>query len=103
MPDRDEIESFIERFRGAEEVFLGGCCFWFAKILEERFPGGRIVYDPVSGHFLYGFDWLLWDIRGDRTAAYNENTPLVDWAVHGDADPVHHARLVRQCVLFSDG
>lgn len=102
MADEAEILDFIGRFRGAEKVFLEGCCFWFAKILEERFPGGRIVYDPVRGHFLYDFGWRLWDIRGDRTGEYGEGAHLLDWAEHGDADPVHHERIVRQCVLFLD-
>ena len=37
MAEREIILDFIDRFKGSEEVFLHGCCYWFAHILNDRF------------------------------------------------------------------
>ena len=71
----ERIEAFIKRFDGAQDVFLHGCCYWFAWILAERFKkeyGGTIVYEPVEGHFLYIVNepFAVYDIRGNVTGLY---------------------------------
>lgn len=76
---RQEIEKFISQFKRyeangvLENTFLYGQCFWFAHILQGRFPELEIIYEPVAGHFLaQGYDHL-YDIRGDVTELYHDD------------------------------
>lgn len=87
----EEVVRFIKNFHGAEDVFLHGCCYWFAWILKERFhEHGYLVdifHEPVEGHFVARFienpdpykpfglstDVRFFDIRGDVTDLYNED------------------------------
>ena len=87
----EEVVRFIKNFHGAEDVFLHGCCYWFAWILKERFNGhGYLVdiyHEPIEGHFVARFiqnpapyesvgpsaDVRFFDIRGDVTDLYNED------------------------------
>ena len=34
--DKAEILGFIQNFKGSKDVFLNGCCYWFAFILVWR-------------------------------------------------------------------
>lgn len=83
-----DVIDFIAHFKGAEDVFLNGCCYWFAFILQERFHGhGYLVdifYEPVEGHYVSRFIYdrysdpskenevRFFDIRGDVTRLYKE-------------------------------
>ena len=48
-----EIEEFINRRFPIDCNWTTGNCFFFAKILEAAFPGGKILYDVTNGHFVY--------------------------------------------------
>lgn len=84
-----DVLSFIAHFKGAEDVFLNGCCYWFAHILQDRFhEAGYLVdifHDPIEGHFVARFirelssvevdpdaEVRFFDIRGDVTDLYKE-------------------------------
>ena len=90
-----DVVDFIAHFKGAEDVFLHGCCWWFARILQERFhEHGYLVdifHEPIEGHFVArfirdpGLKWMspetyheppevkFFDVRGDVTDLYNED------------------------------
>ncbi len=74
----NEVEKFIKKLKVYEHgqvldhTFRKGFCYWFAYILEGRFPGAQIVYEPVEGHFLTEIDGRLYDIRGDVTELYSD-------------------------------
>ena len=60
-----EILDFIRNFRGAESVFLNGCCYWFAAILNARFPQmGYIFYNPADNHFAWRYMNSYYDATG---------------------------------------
>ena len=71
-----KIAAFIENFKRFEQnnvlldTFLNEYCYWFAVVLVERFSGGRIVYEPVEGHFIAQVASRYYDIRGDVTELY---------------------------------
>jgi hypothetical protein len=84
-----DVVDFISHFKGSEDVFLHGCCYWFAYILQKRFhEHGYLVdifYDPIEGHFISRFirdfdysapdpdeEVRFFDIRGDVTGLYKE-------------------------------
>ena len=92
-----DVLSFITNFKGAENVFLDGMCYWFSIILQKRFPGGSIVYDMIHGHFLYAYGDYLYDVIGQHNPAANQGfITLKDIKLYERA---LYKRLRRDCVL----
>ena len=79
----NEILKFITDFRRFDKdntiikTFTEGYCYYFAIILQERF-GGQILYDPIAGHFITFINNKYYDITGDITEIYKNNTNLYD-------------------------
>lgn len=96
----DGVQPFIHRFHCAKDVdtvFTNGCCYWFAKILYERFHmtrGADIMYDEVANHFGTQIDGRVFDITGDVTWEYSWKP----WSSIGDE--LLRARIVRDCIMF---
>lgn len=62
----DPVIEFINR-RFPRELdchWLDGNCYYFAVILKARFPKGRIMYDPIDGHFLFNLNRKYYDFTG---------------------------------------
>ena len=92
----EEVLGFLSRFQAGEQVrqvFLNGCCFWFAVILHCRFPGSIIVYDQVANHFAVLISGRVYDITGERTDGNFE-----PWSEL--SDDLLRARIIRDCILF---
>lgn len=92
---REEIESFIYQFRYAKETFLNGCCFWFAYILNARFPNSRIMYDPVYNHFVTEINGYFWDVTGDTNQTY----ACYVWDDYMEFEPYDAQRVIDQCIM----
>lgn len=104
MTDRDAILRFIARFKGSEDVFLNGCCFWFAHILEARFMAScmtTIMYEPVEGHFMARIDNRYYDIRGDVSEMYR-GKPMYDMHDLAVDDSSMYRHLMRDCRDFEE-
>ena len=95
MPAKDEILAFIRRFRDAQPVFLNGCCYWFARILAERFCA-EICYDNVSNHFVGKIGNAYYDVSGEVHGTY------VPWSTYEAFDSLDYARVVRDCIRMED-
>lgn len=102
----DAVPRFIDRFtdhgRKQEviDTFSNGCCYWFAKILTERFrndtPYCWLVYDDVANHWGAQIDGRVYDITGDVSYLYNwRKWDIVMWE-----DELLTERLFRDCILF---
>lgn len=101
-----EVTQFIEEFKNRagnpkeiENFFLNGCCYWFAKILDERFKWqGSIVYNIQDNHFLYKIVDCYFDIRGLIKNQDDEN--IVNWDDYVYTDSTHYNRILKDCVYF---
>lgn len=103
-----EIMLFISRFTGGGrfkeviQVFTSGACYWFAKILHERFsrcvgdPDVTLVYDATINHFGCKINGRVYDITGDCTEEYNWSR----WPTFEDIS--WERRVVRDCILFKE-
>lgn len=100
---REHVLSFIDRFTfGGKreqviEAFTCGCCYWFARILYERFRlygASEIVYDQVENHFGCKVCGRVYDICGDVTEKYYWDL----WPIQ--EDPSLTNRILRDCVDF---
>ena len=94
------IQRFIDRFTSSghnEEVinaFTNGCCYWFARILASRF-GGTVVYHPVDNHFAAEIGGKIYDITGNIG-----HDGFLPWNQYSDS--AHRARIIRDCILFTE-
>lgn len=107
MELHDKVLQFIGHFNGSEEVFLHGCCYWFAEILEQRFfvdAKAAIKYEPVEGHFMTEIDGRLYDIRGDVTDMYGDKELYdLDEMRHDRDEHRKYWKLMRECRDFDGG
>ena len=59
---QDEVLEFIQRRWQQDSHWLYGNCYWFARVLCEKFPYLKIYYMPIIGYFVAGtpsryYDW----------------------------------------------
>ena len=116
LKTREMVLKFIARFTNngkRQEVidtFSCGCCYWFAKILWDRFcfnepinSRGKIytVYDPIINHWACCIDYRIYDITGDITD--NEEYQWHDWNRFMYQDISLTKRLYRDCINFDGG
>lgn len=97
------INQFTDRGRRQEVIntFKYGCCYWFARILYDRFNDPtkpteiKIVYTP-DNHFGCKIGAYVYDVTGIVTNDYNWQ----DWPVKGDETLTK--RLYRDCIYLLD-
>ena len=99
-----DVLAFIGRFshepdRVRQEVvktFTSGCCFWFARILVERFFGlsPEIMVDYSNHHFGTRIHGRVYDITGDVTEEHNWEP----WEECNDASLAQ--RISEECIMF---
>jgi len=107
--DNSVILNFIKRFQneGTIKTFTQGCCYWFAKILDERFnsdiPDSGIWYNEINNHFATLIGLHLYDITGDLGYIVN-NQELENWCSWEDylaaGDELNANRVIRDCIDF---
>lgn len=90
----DEILDFIDGFHPVKKFFLNGYCYWFAKILIERFHKGMIYYLPIKNHFVVKISEQFFDANG--IAEFDENPML--WSIYKSIEPVEAERIERDCI-----
>lgn len=93
-----QIERFLKRFHdynNINDVFTKGCCYWFAVILNKRFPDSEIVYDPIACHFAVKIDGSYYDITGNIDHKYSFRPWNSDMF-----DPLDKRRTIRDCINF---
>ena len=97
------ILAFINNFKKSnpqaiEKAFTEGNCYWFAKILEERF-GGVILYNPVENHFA----WVDENHKGtyDITGQI-KGEGFSPWDFYYEWDPSEDTRIEKQCVNLEE-
>ena len=85
------------------DCFTQGCCYWFAFILKERFQG-KIVYDPVIGHFACQIGCNVYDIRGNINKQYGPGFfnwhDWDTWEIYANGESSGaRTRVIKDCIL----
>ena len=75
--------------------WLDGNCFYFAKILESRFPDGEIYYDVIEGHFVFKYNYIYYDYSG----RIEPEGVLVKWDEFDEYDALQKQVIIRDCIL----
>ena len=94
--ETNEVLEFIQR-RFAEDCdWVMGNCYYFALILKDRFPEGKIFYDVRLGHFVYKYGEKYYPWLG----IYEGNEDyLIPWDVFEIYDAAQKQRIIRDCIL----
>ena len=91
-----EVMEFINRRFPDDCDWTTGNCYWFAVILQHRFPQGKIYYDVIAGHFLVRIGDTYYDHNG---GSRRESRGLIAWDVFDKYDAALKQRIIRDCVL----
>lgn len=63
---RTKSGEFDKKTEGSVcHLFTDSYCYYFAKILEEAYPGGTVCKPWPIGHFIYEYDYKYYDIDGE--------------------------------------
>lgn len=92
---KSNILSFIKRRFSVDNHWIDGNCYYFAIILNDRFPGGTIFYDVTYGHFVYFYNNEYYDWTG----CISPKGKLIKWSEFADYDFAQRERIVRFCIL----
>ena len=105
LPDQKVVLDFISKFtdhgkkKEVIHTFRYGCCYWFARILYDRFCDPtklfeiRIMYTQEN-HFGCKIGHHVYDITGDVTNEYKWE----EWPVKNEEGLTK--RLYRDCIYF---
>ena len=91
----NDVLEFIQRRFKVDCNWLDGNCYYFAIILKDRFPEGKIFYDVIHGHFIFKYQDELYDWSG----IHRPEGLLVDWDNFDEYDSLLKKRIIRDCVL----
>lgn len=87
--------EFINRRFKKDCNWLDGNCYYFALILKDKFPEGRIFYDVIMGHFVFVYNDNAYDWSGICKSV----ELLVDWESFEEYDYLVKQRIIRDCIL----
>lgn len=91
----DNVLEFIHRRFKDDCNWTEGNCYYFALILKDRFPKGRIYYDVIDGHFIFYYNGIYYDWNG-IVKSYGF---VVDWDKFDEYDSLLKNRIIRDCIM----
>lgn len=101
MKDKQNPLEFIKHFQneGTIDVFMNGCCYWFAHILLSRFlnrhPCPKIMYNDITGHFATKIDGKIYDISGE----IKDTEHWMEFDDYLTNEPAYSQIIIRDCIL----
>lgn len=94
---QEKIEEFIKKRFPQDCNWTTGNCYYFAKILQARFPEGRIWYEVIYGHFVYELYYQFYDWTGKVKSSADKK--YIPWDELDEYDPYVKERIIRDCIL----
>lgn len=109
--EQRKIENFVCSFNTpmgeTREKFLHGKCYWFARILQERFSAWfptEIMYNQVANHFCCHIETAAGHFYADASGVFATGQPdgWVLWKDYITMEPLDAARVYRDCIWYLD-
>ena len=94
--NNDEVIDFIIRRFPNDSAWLNGNCYYFSRILKDRFPDGEIFYDVIYGHFIFKYNDNYYDYSGVNLQNDGYRVP---WDSFDNYDSIQKKRIIRDCIL----
>lgn len=91
----DNVLDFITNRFQIDCDWTSGNCYYFAKILEARFPGGSIYYDVIDRHFIYRYKGNYYDYNG---IVEMNGKRIIPWNRFKEYDINVYKRVIRDCI-----
>ena len=91
----NEVLEFIQRRFKDNCNWIDGNCYYFAVILKDRFPEGKLYYDVTYGHFVFQYKLDFYDWTG----IVNKYGSLIEWDKFDEFDTAQKERVVQGCIL----
>ena len=92
------VVEFIERrFQSTDDAsWMDGNCYWFARILCDRFSFLQLGYDPIIGHFyaVYEDGETMFDFEGKHPLC----AKVLLMKTIKKIDKLWYNRLVHDCI-----
>lgn len=92
----NKIEEFISRRFKNNCNWLDGNCYYFAIILKDRFPEGKIYYEVIDCHFVFEYQNEFYDWTGKINCNLDK---LVEWDKFDEYDKLQKEIIIRDCIL----
>lgn len=92
----DEVLEFIQRRFSDDCNWTTGNCYYFALILKDRFPDGKIFYDVRLGHFIYKYGESYYDWLG---VYEGKEDYLIPWDIFEIYDAAQKKIIIRDCIM----
>lgn len=93
----NKVLEFIERRFKNDCNWVDGNCYYFALILKDRFPEGKIYYDVILGHFIFEYDNQFYDWTG--ILSQNAICRPIEWGRFDEYDSLRKDRVIRDCII----
>lgn len=97
------VADFNTYFDGCQDNFLFGNCYWYARILQERFSAWfptEIMYNQVDNHFCCRLETAAGCFYADASGVFATGEPdgWVLWKDYINVEPLDAARVYRDCI-----
>ena len=93
--NKDTVLEFIQRrFGDTDANWCTGNCYYFSIILKDRFPKGKIMYDPIDNHFLFKYRGKVYD----HTGLPKIEDELIPWDEYEAYDELDYKRVIKYCL-----
>lgn len=97
---KKEIRNFIYNRFPYDNNWVNKNCYYFAIILKERFPEGKIVYSISDNNFLVKIEDLYFDWFGDHIfSKETQEKYFIEWDKFDEYDPLKKQRIIQDYIL----
>lgn len=98
-----EVLDFIRVFQSPSNkiLFTETACYWFAKILNERFEYSTIYFNPHTVHFATEINSKLYDISGLIEDEEDEYYDFDLYCQHSSAQDI--SLIIENCINLKGG